>query len=258
MGGIVHRITPPLTSDNGVQFDEEFYKNLCNSYGPQLREKIFFFVDNRNVIGKDVPFQLIYQARFGQPMFFKSVVLAHDVEDFSKIWQAMGRSRTMNDTLFTIYKSGIEGEGTEEARDIKELELTRQLYVRNCDQKMAGNLSSIYQTLISLLNLSLDKFYYVDEIVNVFLDKMENTIAAKVGRHEQNIAREVLGNPLPSGILTHILGDKFLKSSNEAPLTGAAYNLIYNPNHNPRSSRGRPSPTPSCAAWCRAPSSPCP
>ena len=32
--------------------------------------------------------------------------------------------------------------------------LTRRLYVRNCDCKMAGNLSSAYQTLIALLNLS--------------------------------------------------------------------------------------------------------
>ena len=50
-----------------------------------------------------------------------SAVLANDVDDFSKVWQAMGRSRTMNETIFTIYKSGIrpedEGEG---AQDIKE------------------------------------------------------------------------------------------------------------------------------------------
>ena len=67
----------------------------------------------------------------------------------------MGRSRTMNDTLFTIYKSGLtgadgaggEGAGGEGAgaTDIKQHALTRTLYVRNCDQKMAGNLSSIYQ-----------------------------------------------------------------------------------------------------------------
>ena len=35
------------------------------------------------------------------------MVLAHDVDDFSKIWQAMGRSRTMNDTRFSVYKSDI-------------------------------------------------------------------------------------------------------------------------------------------------------
>ena len=37
-----------------------------------------------------------------------SVVLAHDVDDFSRIWQAMGRSRTMNTTRFTrmLYTGG--------------------------------------------------------------------------------------------------------------------------------------------------------
>jgi hypothetical protein len=41
-----------VNSDNDVQYDEEFYKYLCKTYGESLREKIFFFVDNRNVIGK--------------------------------------------------------------------------------------------------------------------------------------------------------------------------------------------------------------
>ena len=36
----------------------------------------------------------------------------------------------------------------------------------------AGNLSSIYQTLIALLNLSMQSFYHSDEIVNTFLEKM--------------------------------------------------------------------------------------
>jgi hypothetical protein len=34
------------------------------------------------VIGKDIPFQLVYQRSFGIPLFYKSVVLAHDVDDF--------------------------------------------------------------------------------------------------------------------------------------------------------------------------------
>lgn len=190
-----------IASDQDVQFDEEFYNHLCKTYGAGLRERVFFFVDNRNVIGKDVPFQLAYQRIFGQPMFSKSVVLAHDVDDFSKIWQAMGRSRTMNATKFTIYKAPIAsaGGGAVEApeaqpgvlRDIKELPLTRQLYVQNCDQKMAGNLSSIYQTLISLLNLSSQSFYFMDDIVNTFLEKMQMTIAGKLARHEQSIAEKV-------------------------------------------------------------------
>ena len=111
---------------------------------------MFFFVDNRNVIGKDIPFQFVYQRRFGQPLFSKNVVLAHDVDDFSKIWQAMGRSRTMNETRFSVYKSDIPEEMLAEQahkglQDIKAQTFTRHLYVHNCDSKMAGNLSSIYQ-----------------------------------------------------------------------------------------------------------------
>ena len=99
-----------LSSDNDVCFDDEFYNFLCKQHGERLREKVFFFIDNRNVIGKDVPFQLVYQRRFSQPMFTKSAGVAHDVDDFSKIWQAMGRSRTMNQTCFSIYKSAIPAE----------------------------------------------------------------------------------------------------------------------------------------------------
>ena len=206
-----------IDSDSDVQFDEEFYKFLCKTYGPQLRERVFFFVDNRNVIGKDIPFQLIYQRRFAQPLFTKSVVLAHDVDDFSKIWQAMGRSRTMNETRFAIYKSGLSDEADDGAvRDIKKHPLTRELYVHNCDCKMAGNLSSIYQTLISLVNLANEKFYYCDEIVNAFLEKMERTISIKVASHEKKIARDIFEFPMASQILTHILMDKFRKSSNSA------------------------------------------
>ena len=106
-----------LTDDSDVVFDEEFYNMMCNAHGAAMRDKIFFFVDNRNVIGKDVPFQLIYQRRFGQPLFTESAILAHDVGDFSKIWQAMGRSRTMNETRFTIYKSHIDGGGATAAAE---------------------------------------------------------------------------------------------------------------------------------------------
>jgi hypothetical protein len=207
-----------INSDNDVQFDEEFYKHMCKKYGADLRDRIFFFVDNRNVIGKDIPFQLVYQRRFGQPLFTKSVVLAHDVDDFSKIWQAMGRSRTMNETTFSIYKSGIpdgmvkEGVG---AHDIKKQALTRLLYVRNCDCKMAGNISSIYLTIVALFNLSQGSFYYCDEIVNTFLEKMEMTISGNVARHEERLVRYVLGTPVPARILLHILMDKFRRSSSK-------------------------------------------
>lgn len=152
-----------IRTNNDVAFDEEFYKHLCRTYGASLSSKIFFFVDNRNYIGKDVPYQLGHQRQFKQPLFTKSVVIAHDVSDFSKIWQAMGRSRTMNTTSFSIYKKDIPahmiaaGNG---ACEMKNHPLTQLLYTRNCDCKMAGNLSSIYQTLIALYNLSEECFYY--------------------------------------------------------------------------------------------------
>lgn len=44
-----------MKSDNDVQYDGEFYSFLLKEYGAELREKVFFFVDNRNVIGKDIP-----------------------------------------------------------------------------------------------------------------------------------------------------------------------------------------------------------
>lgn len=205
-----------MHSDNDVQFDEEFFKHMCKVYGASLRERVFFFVDNRNVIGKDIPFQLVYQRRFGQPLFTKSVVLAHDVDDFSKIWQAMGRSRTMNDTHFAIYKNAAELEAdaggssqpAQSMRDIKSHPLTRQLYIQNCDRKHAGNLSSIYQTLISLMNLAKQKFYYTDDIVNTFLEKLERTIEGKVAKHAERLSRYVLGAPLPATILTHLIESK--------------------------------------------------
>ena len=43
-----------VNSDNDVQFDEEFYKHLCNTYGAALRDRVFFFVDSRNEL---VPFE---------------------------------------------------------------------------------------------------------------------------------------------------------------------------------------------------------
>ena len=206
-----------LKTGNDIQYDEEFYKYLCKTYGADLRDHIFFFVDNRNVIGKDIPFQLIYQQHYGRALFTKSVVIAHDVDDFSKIWQAMGRSRTMNQTEFSIYKSDIPSEllqqmGDGGAQDIKALDLTRLLYVSNCDRKMAGNISSIYLTLIALYNLARENFYYSDKIVNVFLDKMEDTITNKVVGHENELVHEVLGRSVQAGILQHILSDKFKKS----------------------------------------------
>ena len=208
-----------IKTGNDVQYDEEFYKHLCKTYGANLRNHIFFFVDNRNVIGKDIPFQLVYQRQFEKGLFMKSIVIAHDVDDFSKIWQAMGRSRTMNQTYFTIYKSeipdGMDGEGGPSS-DIRKSELTRLLYVTNCDRKMAGNISSIYLTLIALFNLSQRSFYYKDTIVNTFLEKMEMEISKSVSNLEEELVLNILGKPVLSHILQNILSDKFNKSPNKA------------------------------------------
>ena len=43
-------------------------------------------------IGKDVPFQLLYQRRFQQPLFTESVVLAHDVDDRKPLLDELFRS----------------------------------------------------------------------------------------------------------------------------------------------------------------------
>jgi hypothetical protein len=129
----------------------------------------------------------------------------------------------MNETVFSIYKSGvIDGmvsRGMGAAHDIKKQELTRRLYVRNCDCKMAGNISSIYLTLVALYNLSQESFYYCDEIVNTFIEKMERTIAGKVASHEEQLALAVLGSTVPAQILLHMLVDKCQRSSNKAVAT---------------------------------------
>jgi hypothetical protein len=73
-----------LETANDSCFDEEWYKFGLKRYGKELPRRVFFFIDNRNVIGKDVPFQLAFLRDFASPLFSKSLVLAHDVDDFSK------------------------------------------------------------------------------------------------------------------------------------------------------------------------------
>ena len=51
--------------------------------------------------------------------------------------------------------------------------------------------------MLSLANgSSTDSFYYCDEIVNVFIEKMERTIGDKVEKHQRNLGRAVLGSAL--------------------------------------------------------------
>ena len=121
--------------------------------------------------------------------------------------------------VFSIYKSGIRGGSTEEdspAHDIRGQELTRELYIRNCDSKMAGNISSIFLTLVALFNISQDAFYYRDTIVNTFLEKMEKTIMRKVDRLAEQLGGKIMGNSVLARILLHILRDKFRRSPNRA------------------------------------------
>lgn len=151
--------------------------------------------------------------------------------DFSKIWQAMGRSRTMNSTMFSIYKKDIHAEmAAEGTGEIKHHPLTRHLYTRNCDSKMAGNLSSIYQTIIALFNLAEESFYYRDEIVNTFIEKMDKTIELKVKYVENKISKIISSDLASAGILQHILIDKFRRSPNkilaQTDLTSNMTNLL--------------------------------
>jgi hypothetical protein len=51
-------------------------------------------------------------------------VVAHDVNDFSKIWQAMGRSRTMNQTRFIVYRKDVSME-QEDYIDIQSCKISK-------------------------------------------------------------------------------------------------------------------------------------
>ena len=80
---------------------------------------------------------------------------------------------------------------------------------------MAGNLSSIYQTIIALYNLVEESFYYRDEIVNTFIEKMDKTIGMKVEYVENKISKIISRDPASARILQHILIDKFRRSPNK-------------------------------------------
>jgi hypothetical protein len=41
-----------IETENDVCFDEEFFNYAVKKYGKELMNRVFFFVDNRNVIGK--------------------------------------------------------------------------------------------------------------------------------------------------------------------------------------------------------------
>ena len=94
----------------------------------------------------------------------------------------MGRSRTMNDTRFIVYKNNLKdlndlGEYNDlSLKNMQDCAITKSLYIKNCDKKITGNMSSIYQTIVSIYNLANRKIYYNNDLVNIFLLKMDNTI----------------------------------------------------------------------------------
>lgn len=75
-----------VENENDIPYDDEFYKYLTSKYHDNVSDKIFYYIDNRNVIGKDIPYQLIFHKQFNKPLIYQSVVIAHDIDDFSKIW----------------------------------------------------------------------------------------------------------------------------------------------------------------------------
>ena len=95
----------------------------------------------------------------------------------------------MNDTCFTIYLAGYSMEYGREATDVCSWRLTRDLYIKNCDMRTAGNLSSIYQTLIAVTNLANQRFYHEDDIVNDFLERMSGLLPDKVDQLARKFAR---------------------------------------------------------------------
>ena len=85
----------------------------------------------------------------------------------------------MNLTKFIVYKNQLNQNMEIENQqfiNIQECPISKNLYISNCDKKVIGNLSSIYQTIISLFNLKANNFYYENEMLNLFILKMENTL----------------------------------------------------------------------------------
>lgn len=72
-----------------------------------------------------------------------------------------------------------------------------------------------------MLHLS---YWFLDKIVNTFIEKMEKTIVTKVKRIEGEIVEVVLGSRVTARILQHIFLDKFRRSPNNA----VAQNILSN------------------------------
>ena len=66
-----------------------------------------------------------------------------------------------------------------EATDVCSWRLQGFIY-KELRHAAAGNLSSIYQTLIAVTNLANQRFYHEDDIVNDFLERMSGLLPDKV------------------------------------------------------------------------------
>lgn len=88
-------------------------------------------------------------------------------------------------------------------------EITKLYYIQNCDKKIMGNISSMYQTLIAIYNLSRGKFYHDNEIVNIFLLKMNGTINKLLSGHISDIYKYGFQASEKKNILKNIIMDKF-------------------------------------------------
>ena len=45
-----------VNNENDVQYDEDFIRRHTNHHQAEFSSHIFFFIDNRNFKGKDIPF----------------------------------------------------------------------------------------------------------------------------------------------------------------------------------------------------------
>lgn len=115
-----------------------------STYGESLTEKVFFFVDNRNVIGKDIPFQLIHQKVSALPVTRASCWLT-TLTTSARSGRPRGRSRTMNKTISQSTRAGWSGQHLRPFKICQRHQEPPADHVSlryHCDRRMAGNLSS--------------------------------------------------------------------------------------------------------------------
>ena len=79
-------------------------------------------------------------------------------------------------------------------------------------------MSSIYQTIISIYNLTRRQIYYDNDLVNIFLLKMDGSIKDRLDYHFEEVKDKVCvqrgGKAAFLKIFYNILKDKFLINDN--------------------------------------------